>query len=369
MPPIDLTADYFRYVNEIANECLKRAVPAVEFLETPPSGWGEIVRQLVDIRSRLVTSDDAANAAGMLSTGYFVTYIGADRIAAFAAQADISARCQQLFLQRRCSPYSRGDALFHAYPHLFDTLLNDELIPLSEVPRRRGAGHVAVGSHFAAIDGAVTPELLDWVTDTFPTLPKWIRLDAHSLWDKCPMRTVREAIIVPTRPEWWRDLSVINRTNFHARHDLFPVTPSPQTVLEFWDYEVRHIRRLEVNVARDGRGTLSLLIEELSHIDPATQQLLGYCLHLDTVDPVGTSFAASTLLHLDLAINLYECQRAAEREAATLRDGVNVEATSRTHIFRINNVPFTSLPGFCRRFFRAASLADEYLHAQFGAEA
>jgi hypothetical protein len=126
-----------------------------------------------------------------------------------------------------------------------------------------------------------------------------------------------------------------------------------------WDYRFRHVRRLECRVERREQDYLTVMVEELPRADDPL--MVGRCVHFDTRDPAGTDLAAVVLSHLDLAINVYEGARRQERWDARLADGKVPDASFRTHLFRVEGVPFLRAFDCCRLFFRSAALLDEWL--------
>ncbi|HYM68866.1 MAG TPA: hypothetical protein VEZ44_04660 [bacterium] len=88
--------------------------------------------------------------------------------------------------------------------------------------------------------------------------------------------------------------------------------------------------------------------------------------YFDDVDAAAKQCLAADVAPIDLALNVYEGARAREREAGTIRHGVEVDATTRTHVLRVDGVPFSTMFELARHFFAALSLTDEFLAAQFG---
>ena len=109
-----------------------------------------------------------------------------------------------------------------------------------------------------------------------------------------------------------------------------------------------------------------MMIEELSDKDSNSCITIGRCIHLDTDDPVGTPFNNSTVNHLDLSINVYEGDTARKRYSDNLAAGSKVEdASFRTHILRIENVPLRSIFLFSVTFFQSKTLINNWFADQF----
>jgi hypothetical protein len=108
-----------------------------------------------------------------------------------------------------------------------------------------------------------------------------------------------------------------------------------------------------------------MLIEELSVLD-GENKILGRCIHLDSDASFGTSFEKAILNHLDLAVGVYYDDAAKTRQSETLKYGKIIDATHRTHLFRIENIPFPAMLAYVRMFFRSLTLTNEFLMDQFG---
>ena len=67
------------------------------------------------------------------------------------------------------------------------------------------------------------------------------------------------------------------------------------------------------------------------------------------------------LNHLDLAINIYQGQRRAERFSQTMQSGKVPDASFRTHLFRIEQASFLSLFDFSRQFLKSPVLLGEWI--------
>jgi len=89
--------------------------------------------------------------------------------------------------------------------------------------------------------------------------------------------------------------------------------------------------------------------------------MIGRCIHLDTYAPPGTSQGAARLAHLDLAINVYRGVDRAARIGNTLQHGKAQDATYRTHLYRIEDVPFPALFAFAALLLKSKTLLGEWL--------
>jgi len=155
-----------------------------------------------------------------------------------------------------------------------------------------------------------------------------------------------------------------NRTKEGASYILDDCSPK-ENLQQYWELHIKKIKRLEVIAKRSNNGNLSMMIEEITDID-SHGLLFGRCIHLDTDSKFGTDFENSILNHLDLAINIYEDEAAKKRLDDNLASGqVTTDASYRTHLLRVEKIPFKALFGFVVSFFKSQTLINEWLEDQF----
>lgn len=112
-----------------------------------------------------------------------------------------------------------------------------------------------------------------------------------------------------------------------------------------------------------------MMIEEIEeHVNPLNSQekyLIGRMIHLDSNATIGTNFKDAVLNHIDLAYNLYINTDADNRITEHLCYGKIQTATYRTHILRIEDIPFESLFKLSYSFFKSKTLTSEWLSNEF----
>ena len=113
-----------------------------------------------------------------------------------------------------------------------------------------------------------------------------------------------------------------------------------------------------------------MMLEELSEYKHPTdnnqEYVIGRMIHLDTDAQVGAPFANAVLNHIDLAYNLYIDDEATARLGQELCAGEPVQnATRRTHILRIEGIPFSSIFKIAQSFFKSRTLTDEWIETEF----
>jgi hypothetical protein len=104
-----------------------------------------------------------------------------------------------------------------------------------------------------------------------------------------------------------------------------------------------------------------MMLEELPNLHIDHELISARCVHLDTEDPVGTPFEKAVMKHLDLAVNVYGGQDKTRRWKSRLFEGKATDATFRTHVLRIKDVPLDSAFAFSIMFFRSETLLDELI--------
>ena len=240
-----------------------------------------------------------------------------------------------------------------------------ELIELDAVRSVAGSEIYRAGKGFSKLSAYLSPGIVNWAHNAFTGRPVYIRLDPHHFYDAQPLHLLSEATLVPANPRWLPGFTLRKGMKEFAAYQLLDRPPA-EAPAEFWDYRVRHMRRLEVHVLRRREDYLSMMIEELPREDDPNGFMVARCIHLDTRDPAGTLLGEVELQHLDLALNVYCGSDRAARFSQSLPQGKVQDATIRTHLFRIERAPFVSLFSFCEMFLRSRVLLSEWLNELFG---
>ncbi|MFO0680521.1 MAG: hypothetical protein U0234_00655 [Sandaracinus sp.] len=324
--------------------------------------------KLVALRRALLSSQDRAHVSGYLATGLFSAMEQEDRLAAFTVVIELDEEVTRRDLTRRFKRYEDTQPLFQLSPALWESARKTELIPATMFRHLRRSGLVEVhGGGWARLDPLLPPELLVWTQATFPAASLFVRLDPYFFSSSMPAEPLKEAAVRPSRPDWWKDLSLRAREKDGGHYELQPpVELTGATLDQYWEYNVRCVRSLEVYAERDKTENLSMMIEELSQ-ERRAARMMGRCIHLDTDAEPGSPASTATLNHLDLAINVYLDEAAARRKPMRLSDGKVEDASTRTHLLRIESVPFAATAEFVRQFFQSTVLFDEWARDQLGA--
>lgn len=365
---------YFEKVNEAVNACISRCLSVQDYLEDLARDEPEIAKKIIEVRKPLLTQQDKDSLSGYLDIGYFRDFSSEERMALFSYLFDISRALDIKSLNVRFEQYDKNHPIFSKDSTLYDLVRtktngsrDNELLDSSgfycvygsEIFKRKG--------FYYKLDPHLPPAIYTSSKIAFPDVPIFIRLDPSRVYDTEPAATLCESILIPANPNWWKQLKIRHRAKEGSSYSLdAPESPSDD-IDRYWDYHVRGVRRLDVVAKRNSSGNLSMMIEELSYPNHENSLLIGRCIHLDTDSLYGTEFTSAILNHLDLAINVYEGDAVEARFDSNLAAGNKVtDATFRTHLFRIENIPLTIVLPYCLMFFQSKSLTGEWISDQFG---
>ena len=362
---MDVLDRYINYLTATARQFVEQDRSAVDIMRRDMETTA--VPELVALRVQFLSPQDHERVGGLLASGCFSEMDEDERLAAFVVCFELDDEISKLDVARRFQRYAQEQPLFLQCPSLWPSVRDTELIATAAARHLRRSGPVEVPDGWGRLDPFLPPELLQWVEATFSEAALFVRLDPWFASANQPIEPLREAAVRPARPGWWSNLDLRNREADGGHYILQPSErPCPERVDEFWDYHVRGVRSLEVHADRDKGGRLSMMIEELAEEGRPDSRLFGRCIHLDTFAPGGTEAGLAPVKHLDLAINVYFGESAARRRAMKLCDGMVVDASVRTHLLRIEGVPFASSAEFARQFFQSKVLLSEWMQDQFG---
>lgn len=363
--------NYYNKLEELAIEVLKQNIATYDFLDNLIEVENQQIIELINFRSKFVDSKDQDKVWGYLCLGFFNQYTGIERSACFMITFEIDEKKTKISLKKRCELYQIDQPLFQKEPKLFEYIRTKEngtkdfeLIDSEVFEQIHDSEILKYNDSYTYIDSALNPLIVVWIKENFKDKPLFIRVDSFNVFDKMPRQRVFESILMPANPNWWKNLSIHNRTKEGASYVLDDCSPK-DNMNQHWEFHVKNIDRLEIIAKRNNNGNLSMMIEEITKIN-SYGLIRGKMIHLDTDNPFGTPFENSTLNHLDLAINIYEGDDAINRKKYNLANGIKTnDATYRTHIMRIENIPFKSLFGFVISFLDSQILIREWFEDQF----
>ncbi|MDI6653684.1 hypothetical protein QMA67_12160 [Gluconobacter japonicus] len=362
---------YFGNVGQLANIAVQTGVAVHNLIENPGC-YADIVDPSIAFREGMLSSEEVNALSGYLAIGFFAGRLRRERLAAFAMTFEIGREVTRLKVERQCQRYDSTQPLFQGVPSLFDHIrrrdngsYDYELIDRRAVNSVSGSEIYRAGNGFTRLCPFLSPGIINWAQKEWPKAPIFLRLDADVFSATQPLQLLTEATLVPANPRWLKDFSLRKGMKDFASYELLD-RPLSQGQAEYWDYHVRHLRRLEVYVERRDDNYLTMMIEELPRDDDPNSLMVGRCIHLDTCDPAHTPLGEVQIQHLDLAINVYSDQDRQKRFSQSLQYGKVQDATFRTHLFRIEKAPFVSLFTFCEMFLESKVLLSEWLNELCG---
>ena len=318
--------------------------------------------QLIRVRTHMISGADRDRVSGLLDTGFFRDLPPDQRIAAFLVSLDLADRAERRGLRSRSAEYQPDMPLFVGRTDLFANARNLELINFKALGQIRDDGIVALSTGFGRLDPMLPASLVQTMATAYEGKPLFVRLDPQQAWTQRPQQVLMETTMVPANPRWWSTLALHIKETTGGKYELIPPTSPSEDLDGYWEYHAKGIRRIETIAQRKKAVHLTFMLEELQEVRPGL--LVGRCIHLDTSEGVGTSPAVAPVLHADLAINVYEDNRAKDRLDSDLRTD-KVKATFRTHLLRAEDVPFEIAALWSRLFFVSRELRLDLFADQF----
>lgn len=324
------------------------------------------VHRVVKEHASTITTEEIDAASNYMSTGIFRDLPEDEALAAYSIVLQAEYERNLSREKSKCKPCTGEEPLFS--DRKMSEARRDELIDYSKLQRINDGFIIKVGQQWASIDTRINSVFFHWFDNCFPDKERYVRVDPDSLSATPPKQLVTEIMIIPPPKDWWQTLRIYKDT--HAGSSYMLHGGDVNDFEDYYDFHFFNVRRLEVSVTRSNNGNLSMMIEELTQYphptDSSRQYVVGRMIHLDSNAQVGTPFDNSVLNHIDLAINLYIDDTATNRMNQNLAINGRIEkATVRTHILRVNSIPFNSLIKFAYAFFKSKKLVDEWKEAEF----
>jgi hypothetical protein len=353
--------DYLEAIDHIAQAFVMEVVPVHELVQDR-SVLPELLAEALAFRLGFLSEADRHRLGPFLEIGFFPDKDSEVRLASYAVAFEVQEAVDRLRLWRQCEPYSLDQPLFRAAPSLFDHVRGpkNEIMDIVSLRQVDESEIFEVPNGHSRLTGFLSPAVVNLTQTKYPNATIYIRLDPYDFHVQRPLRRLDEAAVIPPNPRWLASFNLRKGMKDRSHYVLEEADPKTD-MARWWDYSVRHVRRLECRVERREHDYLTMMVEELPRCDDPSGLMIGRCVHLDTKDPAGTQPAAVVLAHLDLAINVYEGNRRKERWDARLADGKVPDASFRTHLFRVEAVPLARVFDYCRLFFRSGALFDEWL--------
>jgi len=355
---------YYSTLDELSAGYSKFNTATHTYLEELIETDNQRMMELIDFRKTFIGTKELEEVTPYLSIGFFHKYSGIDRTTCFIICFELNEIATKIGWRKRCTTYKKEQPLFDKFPDLFNQVHNDDLIDFSAFEQINGSEILKFNKGYTYIDFALNPMIASWTRGNFPDKKIFIRANPFEVHDRQPRQMLFESILMPANPNWWRNLSIHNRTKEGASYVLEDCSPK-ENLQQYWELHVKQVKRLEVIAKRNNSGNLSMMIEEITSTDNHGL-VFGRCIHLDTDSPYGTPFENSVLNHLDLAINIYEGEAARKRLEDNLAYGVvTTDASYRTHLIKVLDIPFKALFGYVISFLKSQTLISEWIKDQF----
>lgn len=358
--PLDV---YFAGLKVTAYKLIGGEIAIQDFLcSSAPS---EAARSLVETRTAFATESDCDNVALYMDSYDLSTWPDTQKPSVLLVWDDIVSASRHLQAERDCQPYSKEQPLFQVSPTIaasIDWNNPPELVQIKIVPwvDQQSVNIIANAEQWGRPSPLLRDELITYLRELGNSCHVSVRLDAHNV---TPANIVRlqEAVVRQADQNWWRTLAIHPGESKYSEYLL-------DAGGSFWEQvEFRGgIRRLEASFLRRNSGHLMSSVEELSYDTP--DLLAGLMLHCDSAAPMGTDWSDAVLGHIDGAINVYTGPGAQSRYDQRHSDGKVVNATMRTHLFRIDGAPVKIITELAQLFFRSKFLVRDWLQDQFGGQ-
>lgn len=354
---------YYTDIATLRDTAIENQRAAQELLEEKITAGDQIAQRLVRFREQMLDGSDREKVYPYLLTGFFGHLELDQRIAAFLVTSELKDAIEYQELQTRFELYREEHALFRNEPTLFSSVREAELVPLSSLPAIESDGIVHLKSGYGRIDPLLSPEVIQSMSAAYPQAPLWIRLDPHQKWQSRPAELLLETILVPANPRWWGSLALHRGSATGGSYRIDPPANPADDLEGYCEYHVKGLRRLETFAQRKKPDHLTFMLEELQMLREGL--LIGRCIHLDTAAPRGIAPATAEVLHVDLAINVYEGDSVQQRLSGDLSNGRIVDATCRSHLLRAEQVPFNVAAFLSLLFFKSRHLRRDLFNNQF----
>lgn len=327
----------------------------------------ETLLDAIEFRKGNLNDNDCNISSGYLSLGIFKGYGEEFRTACICICLEAEYKRQVNNEIRNCSSYEGDEPIFNE-KELSDHR-NKDLIDYRIFKHREPASNIfKFGDIWGYFDRRIPAQFYEWIDNCFADKPCRIRVEPYEIFSKKPEQMLIECMVIPPQFRWWDRLDIYTGNTTGSEYILLG-DDIKNNRNDYYDYHFLNIRRLEVSETRKEPNYISMMIEEIEEhtnmLNPNEKYLIGRMIHLDSNATIGTCFKDATLNHIDLAYNLYINQDADNRLNGHLCYGKTQNATFRTHILRIENIPFKSLFKIAYSFLKSKTLTSEWLSNEF----
>jgi len=363
----DPMTDYFNSLGQVVASCVATKAASRVFLEDLRKSNPALLKNLLAARKAFMTDSDKERASPYLPIGYFRDFCVEDRLVLIVLSFEVADRLHELRMSERLERYKREHPLFKAASDLWKHIRvsgkrSADLVDSAALEFVSSTEFVKFGKYSAELDYGLNTCFVAWIRQRFPTNRLYVRLHPSRVFDKQLSSRLHEAIIRTIDPHWWNNLEIYPGQLTGLSIEIADPASPCDDVEAWWERHVRGIRRWDMSVSGDSPNHLSVMVEEIPHKSVGFQEVLGSCVHLDTSASVGTLAQDAQLMHLDLALNWYPGAKGDKRLSQRLDQGM-VETATRTHLLRLENIPFMGFFEITCSFLNSRVLAREWLSA------
>lgn len=271
---------YYQTLDQLADECLKSGLSTHDFIEDTIKTKRNSIDELITFRRSFIGAKELDEVRGYLAIGFFREYNGIERTTCFVICFELGDIATKKSWKQRCETYNASQTLFTKAPDLLKHVLNDDLIDKTALTQINDSEILQFTGGYTYLDYSLNPLIASWTINNFPDKKIYLRANPHNFFDEQPPQLILESVLMPANPNWWRKLTIHNRTKEGASYILDDCSPKDNSQ-QYWELHIKKIKRLEVIAKRSNSGNLSMMIEEITDIDNHGLSF-GRCIHLDT---------------------------------------------------------------------------------------
>lgn len=321
--------------------------------------------EAIEYRMLTLNERDRNIASGYLDLGLFKNYDNEFRTACICVCLESEYQRRLNNEINRCREYEGDEPIFDN-PDIKNNRVKD-LINYRIFRRKPLSNTFKVGDSWGYFDSRIPAQIYEWIDKCFKDSPCRIRVEPDGLYQSQPRQMLIECVIYPPHYQWWKIMSIYKGQTAGSVYQL--LGNDIGNYIDYHDYNILNIRRLEVSETRKEHNNISMMIEELQeerfNLNPNKKYVVGRMIYLDSNAAIGVNYKDAIINHIDLAYNLYIDNIADDRLNSYLHNGQVTPANFRTHILRIENIPFESLFKIADSFFKSKTLLSEWLSNEF----
>lgn len=321
--------------------------------------------EAIEYRMSTLNERDRNIASGYLDLGLFKNHNNEFRTACICVCLESEYQRRLNNEISRCSEYEGDEPIFDN-PDIKNNRVKD-LIDYRIFSREPLSNTFKLGDSWGYFDSRIPVQIYEWIDKCFKDSPCRIRVEPDGLYQSRPQQMLIECVIYPPHYQWWKNMSIYKGQTAGSVYQL--LGNDIRNYNDYHDFNILKIRRLEVSETRKEHNYISMMIEELQeeqfNLNPNKKYVVGRMIHLDSNAAIGVNYKDAIINHIDLAYNLYIDHTADDRLNSYLPNGQVTPADFRTHILRIENIPFESLLKIADSFFKSKTLLSEWFSNEF----